>query len=192
MFIWRPLNMSDISYAQNNQKKPGTVKAEVQSPVKTTIKALGFLGVSGGAPCAVDYRDGKVIRIRPLHYDWMYTRKELNPWKYETRGKVLEPTFKSNPGPFSLAYKKRAYSPNRIKYPLIRVDWDPKGERNPQNRGKSKYRRISWDEAARIVSSEIKRVQEKIRSICCYGTGRWSWGVQIGTCCPRSINSAPG
>jgi hypothetical protein len=39
---------------------------------KTTIKALGLLGVSGGAPCAVDYRDGKVIRIRPLHYDWNY------------------------------------------------------------------------------------------------------------------------
>jgi hypothetical protein len=47
------------------------------------------------------------------------------------------------PGPFSLAYKKRVYSPNRIKYPLKRVDWDPNGERNPQNRGKSKYERIS-------------------------------------------------
>ena len=54
---------------------------------------------------------------------------------------------KSLPSPFSLAYKKRTYSPNRIKYPLKRVDWDPNGERNPQNRGKSKYKRISWDEA---------------------------------------------
>ena len=55
-----------------------------------------------------------------------------------------------------LAYKKRAYSPNRIKYPLKRVDWDPNGERNPQNRGKSKYKRISWDEATDIIASEIR------------------------------------
>ena len=32
---------------------------------------------------------------------------------------------KALPGSFSLAYKKRTYSPNRIKYPLKRVDWDP-------------------------------------------------------------------
>jgi len=40
------------------------------------------------------------------------------------------------------------------------VDWDPEGERNPQNRGKSPYVRISWDEALDIVVSEIKRVKE--------------------------------
>jgi molybdopterin guanine dinucleotide-containing S/N-oxide reductase-like protein len=128
---------------------------------KTTIKALGFLGVGGGAPCAVDYRDGKIIRIRPLHYDWKYERKDLNPWKFDVRGKVLEPSFKSCPSPFSLGYKKRAFSPNRIKYPLKRIDWDPNGERNTQNRGKSKYKRISWDEAAEIISDEIKRIHKK-------------------------------
>jgi molybdopterin guanine dinucleotide-containing S/N-oxide reductase-like protein len=128
---------------------------------ETTVKALGFLGAAGGVPCAVDYKDNKIIRIRPLHYDWRYERKELNPWRFEVRGKVLEPTFKSNPSPLSLAYKKRAYSPNRIKYPLKRADWDPNGERHPENRGKSKYVRISWDEAARIVSGEIKRIQKQ-------------------------------
>ena len=30
---------------------------------------------------------------------------------------------------------------------MKRVDFDPNGERNPQNRGKSGYVRISWDEA---------------------------------------------
>ena len=57
-----------------------------------------------------------------------------------------EPTSKSLLAPFGVAYKKRVYSPNRILYPLKRVDWDPDGERNPQNRGISKYERISWDE----------------------------------------------
>ena len=153
--------MPDRQGNVKNASKDRPAETENQRGEKTTIKALGFLGVSGGVPCMVDYRDGKVIRIRPLHYDCEYDRKELSPWKFEVRGKVLEPTFKSNPPPFSLAYKKRAYSPNRIKYPLKRVDWDPNGERNPQNRGKSKYRRISWDEAVEIVASEIKRVQEK-------------------------------
>ena len=46
-------------------------------------------------------------------------------------------------------------------YPLKRVDWDPKGERNTQNRGKSGYERISWDEALDIIVSEIKRVIKK-------------------------------
>jgi len=44
---------------------------------------------------------------------------------------------------------------------LKRVDWDPKGERNPQNRGTSKYVRISWDEALEIITSEILRVKKK-------------------------------
>ncbi len=60
-----------------------------------------------------------------------------------------------------MAYKKRTYSPNRVMYPLKRVDWDPEGERNPQNRGKSKYKRISWDEAADIIANEIRRIHKQ-------------------------------
>ena len=136
--------------------------SETEGAEKTFIKALGLGGVvGGGAPCAVDVKDGKIVRIRPLHFDWKYDKKDFNPWKIKARGKVLNAILKSQPSPFSLAYKKRAYSPNRIKYPLKRVDWDPNGERNTQNRGKSKYVRISWDEATDIVASEIKRVQKK-------------------------------
>ena len=129
---------------------------------KTVLRTIGLSGViTGGAEGMIDVKDGKIIRIRPLHYDWKYDKKHLNPWRFEKNGKTLEPTMKSLPGPFSLAYKKRVYSPNRILYPLKRVDWDPKGERNPQNRGKSKYRRISWDEAAEIIAGEIKRIHQK-------------------------------
>lgn len=60
--------------------------------------------------------------------------------------------------PHGIAYKKRVYSPNRVPYPLKRVDWDPDGERNPQTRGASKYERISWDEALDIVAAEIRRI----------------------------------
>jgi trimethylamine-N-oxide reductase (cytochrome c) len=75
--------------------------------------------------------------------------------------------------PYTLGYKNRIDSPNRVLYPLKRVDWDPSGApgstgpggRNAQNRGTSKYVRISWDEASSIVASEIKRVEKE------YGLG---------------------
>ncbi len=129
---------------------------------KTVLRALGLGGYyGGGAQGMVDVKDGKILRVRPFKFDWKYDRKKIRTWKLEKDGKVLEPTWKSLPSPYSLSYKKRTYSPNRIKYPLIRVDWDPNGERNPQNRGKSKYRRASWDEVSTLIASELLRVQKK-------------------------------
>jgi len=141
-------------------------------PDKTVIRALALAGLDrGGAPCAVDVKDGRVIRVRPLHYDWKYDFNDVNPWKFEKNGKTLAMGSKSLPAPFSLAYKKRTYSPNRIKYPLKRVDWNPDGERNPQNRGKSKYRRISWDEATELIAGEIRRIHKEYGpyAILCQG-----------------------
>ena len=42
-----------------------------------------------------------------------------------------------------------------------RVDFNPNGKRNQQNRGISGYKRISWEEALDIVSNEIKRVKKQ-------------------------------
>ena len=129
---------------------------------KTVLKSLGLSGgIYGAVPCAVDVKDGKVVRIRPLHWGSKYDPQTFNAWKIEKNGKTLEPLQKSAPSPWSLAYKKRTYSPNRVKYPLKRVDWDPKGERNPQNRGQSKYVRISWDEATDLIAAEIRRIHKE-------------------------------
>ncbi|MGI5940422.1 MAG: molybdopterin-dependent oxidoreductase [Thermoleophilia bacterium] len=125
---------------------------------KTTIKGMA-LGGHGAMPASVDSMNGKIIRIRPLHLDEKYDPKDFNAWKMVVKGVEFDPGYKISLAPFSLAYKKRVYSPNRIKYPLKRVDWDPNGERNPQNRGKSKFERISWEEAAQLIASEIKRVK---------------------------------
>ncbi len=129
---------------------------------KTVYKALGLSGgIFGASPCAVDVKDGKVVRIRPMHWGEKYDYNSFNPWKIERNGIAFEPLHKSVPSPWSLAYKKRTYSPNRVKYPLKRVDWDPKGDRNTQNRGKSKFVRISWDEATDIIANEIKRIHKE-------------------------------
>jgi trimethylamine-N-oxide reductase (cytochrome c) len=128
----------------------------------TFVKGLSLadFGIDGN-PTVVDVSNGKIVRIRPLHYDWHYDRKKLNPWKIEARGQVFEPAMKTLLPPFGMAYKKRVYSPNRILYPLKRVDWDPDGDRNMANRGKSTYIRISWDEAVTTIASELKRIKAK-------------------------------
>lgn len=75
-----------------------------KSKEKTVLKVLGFCASTcSGNPCAVDVKDGKITRIRPLHYDSKYTREEINPWKVQRNGKTFEPPMKSLPGPFSLA-----------------------------------------------------------------------------------------
>ena len=133
--------------------------------VKTSRRALkgsSLMGPAGGLPSVV-YSDeeGKIIRIRPYHYDEEHDWESLNPWKIEAHGKVFGPPKRSLPACYYLTYKKRIYSENRVRYPLKRVDWDPKGDRNPQNRGRSKYVRISWDEATQLIADELMRVKDK-------------------------------
>ena len=141
-----------------SQQKSGKKEGEE----KTTIKNLSFCGFGhGGNVTAVDVKDGKIIRLRPLHRDWKYDPAQFRPWKIKARDKTFEPVMKTLLPPLALGYKKRVYSPNRILFPLKRVDFDPNGERNIQNRGYSGYVRISWDEALDIITSEIKRVQKK-------------------------------
>ncbi len=152
--------MSSDSNARSSQE-PSEKTSE-----KTVIKGACFscFGDNSTATC-VDVKDDRIVRIRPLHWDWKYNPKDFNPWKYEARGKTFEPPMKAPVPTHGLAYKKRVYSPNRILFPLKRVDWDPAGApgsvgpggRNPQNRGISKYERLSWDEALDIVAAEIRR-----------------------------------
>lgn len=166
---------------------PKKDKVKVNTKVdRTVVRALALGGLLGGCdPSCVDVKDGKIVRVRPMHFDWKFDRKSFNPWKFERDGKVLESNFKGMPSPWSLSYKKRTYSPNRIKYPLKRVDWDPNGDRNTQNRGKSKYVRISWDEATDIIAAEIKRI------IKTYGPlGILAQGDGHGEC--KTINTPHG
>ena len=61
---------------------------------------------------------------------------------------------------------------------MKRVDFDPNGQRNPQNRGKSGYERISWDKALDIVAGEITR-QKKVHgpgAIAIAAPAHHQWG----------------
>jgi molybdopterin guanine dinucleotide-containing S/N-oxide reductase-like protein len=110
---------------------------------------------TNGGPVFVDVKDGKIIRITPIDFD----ASDAKPWVIEARGKEFSPPSKATVNQHTLAWKSMVYSRDRILYPMRRVDFDPNGERNPQNRGVSGYVRISWDEALDLVASEIRRVK---------------------------------
>ena len=78
----------------------------------TLIRDISFCGVpeNGSNASMVDVKDGKIVRIRPMHYDWKYKKADLNPWKFEVRGSTFEPSMKTLIPPYSIAYKKRVGS----------------------------------------------------------------------------------
>ncbi len=54
-------------------------------PEKTVTKTLN-LGGRQGLPMRVDVKNGRIIRIRPLHFDEKYSLEHIKPWKIEARG----------------------------------------------------------------------------------------------------------
>lgn len=129
---------------------------------RTCIKNLGCAGFGMGAQTAeLDVADNRIVRTRPLRFHERYTQEEAPPWVIEARGSTFSAAEKTEIPPLALVYKKRVYSRNRILHPMKRVDWDPRGDRNPQNRGKSKFVRISWDEATDLIAEELNRVKDE-------------------------------
>jgi len=112
---------------------------------------------TNGGPVFVDVKDGKILRITPIEFD----SGDAQPWTVEARGMKFTPPRKTTVSPHTMAWKSMVYSPDRLLYPMKRVDFDPNGERNPQNRGISGYERISWDEALDLVAGEILRVKRE-------------------------------
>lgn len=114
-----------------------------------------YVNNSNAGPVFVYVKDGKIIRMTPIDFD----ESDAPSFTIEARGKKFTPPRKSTLSPYGFSMKSTVYSPDRISYPMKRVDFDPQGERNCENRGVSGYQRISWDEALDIVASEIKRVK---------------------------------
>ena len=129
---------------------------------------------------AVDVKNGKIVRRRPWHDDVT----GIKPFTCTIKGKTWTAPTRSPLAPYALAYRKRVYSPNRILYPLQRVDWEPGGDpakTNTQNRGASKYKRISWDEATDIIAKEITQTLREIRTIGDHRHPVSAWGKRDGS-----------
>jgi len=100
-----------------------------------------------------------------INMEFAFDDEDAEPWTIEARGKRFTPPRKTTLSPYSFAWKSLIYSPDRVLYPMKRVDFDPKGDRHCGNRGLSGYERISWEEALDMVAAEIKRVKRE------YGPG---------------------
>ena len=120
-------------------------------------------------------RDGKIVRVRSL----VAEEEDFRPWTIDADGRRYSPPKKINISPYVHSERQRIYADDRIKYPLKRVDFDPTGERRPENRGKSGYERISWDEALDITASEIQRVSEAHGPSAISGmtSSHHNWGI---------------
>src|SRR3954467_11667700 len=123
--------------------------------------SMRYCNMTNGGPVFVYVQDGKIVRMTPIDL----ADDDGASFTIEAKGLRPPPPRKTTLAPHGQNAKSIVYSPDRLLYPMKRVDFDPNGERNPQNRGKSGYERISWDEALEIVASEIKRMKRQ------YGPG---------------------
>ncbi len=133
-----------------------------------------YTTVTNGGPLFVHVKDGRIVRTLPIDFD----SSDAAGWTIKARGKSFTPARKAAVSPHALSLKSMVYSDKRLLYPMKRVDFDPKGERNPQNRGISGYERISWDEALDIVVGEIQRQRQAYGpgSMAIFHPAHHQWG----------------
>jgi molybdopterin guanine dinucleotide-containing S/N-oxide reductase-like protein len=134
-----------------------------------------FTNCEVGGPVFVHVKDGRIIRIRPIRLD----ESDAGSWTIEVEGKKYSPPRKMTLSTYVLTERNRIYSEDRVAYPRKRIDFDPNGDRHPENRGRSPYVRISWDEALDIVSKEIKRVQGTYgqAAVSALTSSHHNWGI---------------
>jgi len=113
-----------------------------------------FTNCTTGGPVYAYVKNGKIARMEPLQL----SDDDAASWVIEAHGKRFTPPRIARVSPFTLAERSRIYGTSRILHPLKRVDFNPKGDRKAENRGKSGYVEISWDEALDLLTDEIKRI----------------------------------
>lgn len=134
-----------------------------------------FINCTSGGPIFVHVKNGKIVRIRPLIFD---EKQDPPSWTIDVNGKKFTPPRKACLSSYTLTEKAKVYSEDRIKYPMKRVDFDSEGDRHPENRGKSDYVRISWDEALDLVTREMKRIRSQYgpEAITSRASSHHNWG----------------
>ncbi|ELU8560321.1 TPA: trimethylamine-N-oxide reductase TorA [Vibrio parahaemolyticus] len=79
---------------------------------------------------------GKVQEIKPLELD-------------------------KNPTEMLNGIKGIIYSPSRVRYPMVRLDWLKKHKYSADSRGNNRFIRVTWDEALDLFYRELERVQKE-------------------------------
>ena len=111
-------------------------------------------------PLVAEVEDGRIVTSRPFFIPEDVRRYEIRT----TERGSYQRSRKEVQMPLAFAWKQRIYSDSRVRYPLLREDWSPEN-RNTEGRGRSGYKRISWEQALDIVTAEIKRIHETYGSM---------------------------
>ena len=133
-----------------------------------------YMNCTVGGVVKVTVEDGIIKRVRPVRLQ----PDDAEGWTIRARGEIFTPPRKTTLSPMVYTEKQRVYE-NRIRYPQIREDFDVNSGRNTQNRGKSGYRRATWDEALTLVAAEIKRLQQTYgkESVTALTSSHHNWGL---------------
>ena len=131
----------------------GMQTAHWEFGTRLTDGSVRYCNMTNGGPVFITVKDDKIVRMTPIDFD----DSDAQPWTIEARGMKFTPPRKTTLAPHGQNAKSIVYAPNRLLHPMKRTDFDPNRNRNPQNRGKSDYVRISWEEALDLVTEEIKR-----------------------------------
>lgn len=129
---------------------------------------------TNGGPLFVYVKNQQIVRITPIDLD----ETDAASWVIQARGRHFTPRRQATVSSHALTLKSMVYSDKRLLYPMKRVDFDVNGERNPQNRGKSGYVRISWEEALDTVAAEINRMKREHGpgAMAIYQSSHHQWG----------------
>ncbi|WP_162062698.1 trimethylamine-N-oxide reductase TorA [Vibrio taketomensis] len=65
-----------------------------------------------------------------------------------------------NPTEMLNGIKGIIYSPSRVRYPMVRLDWLKNHKYSADTRGNNRFIRVTWDEALDLFYRELERVQK--------------------------------
>ncbi len=106
----------------------------------------------GAGQCVLKVRrkDGKITAIEPDDHYFPGVAREDN---LTTEADIIKNRFQLRGCPMAWAFHKLAYAPDRILYPLKRVEGSKRME--------GRYERISWDEALDLVARNMEETVDK-------------------------------
>ena len=136
--------------------------------------SMRYCNMTNGGPVFITVKDGKIVRMTPIDFD----ETDPQPWTINARGLNSRRRARRRWRRTGRTPSRSSIRPTACCYPMKRVDFDPKGARNPQNRGKSDYVRISLGGSARPRRQRDQALQARPRP------GR--------DCRPRTVRITPG
>jgi trimethylamine-N-oxide reductase (cytochrome c) len=164
---------------------------ETTTMTQPLIEEQVFQTVTIGGPISVHVRGGKIAWVEPLQY----SESEAKPWTMTAGGKSFTPPRRIAPNQIAMASRRKVYAPDRLRYPMKRVGFEPGGKSDVSNRGKGEFVRITWEEAFDIIAKELKRIKETYGNSAITGwtAAHKEWGsLHYGEAFNRFLNCFGG